>query len=175
MNSNTTHLTEIEWLRRELSDYRRYLPPCDLRDEIGAWLDESTERRDADALDDYVESRLTEIQSEYAMHNAPHVDDPADAFPDDCKGCRHYGAACPVFWDRTEVRWRRRKIAAAETERDARNVYHQLATDTGCQLIPRWLEEWDDDLSEFIRRGYRLETRADDYLQDDYDHDHPES
>lgn len=142
-------------LRRELRFARSYASD-ELTEKIADWTEESHHRHDADTAREYVEHRLNNLLQKYKMYNAPDVGNGADAFPDKCEDCQHYGAACPVLTDGIQDRWRDRKLAEATTEKDARRVYEEQSRDVGCVLIPQFLETWDSDISDFMRRGERL-------------------
>ncbi|MFC7134335.1 MULTISPECIES: hypothetical protein [Salinibaculum] len=159
-------LAELEQIRLELRDYRNEVDDPDLREAIHDWLDESHERVDADTIAEFMNGRLTQMLSDYEMFYSSEVDSPGEAFPDDCSDCRHYGSACPVLVGPVEPEFRERRLAEAETESQQRQVFQQQAIDTGCKRIPEFLEEWDEEHADFVRRGDDLLYRAQQDIQD---------
>ncbi|WP_227132342.1 hypothetical protein [Halorubellus salinus] len=155
---------ELAELRRELRDYRMYVDDDALRERIGDWIEESLAQSEADTARQFVEEKLNALLDGQPMYNSPAVSRGEDAFPDACEGCPHYGAACPVVTDRTEQRWRTRKLEEAESEQEARRVFEQQARDVDCHRIPAFLESWDNDHRALLERGQRLQSKAEDLL-----------
>lgn len=159
---------ELAELRRELRELRMYLDDHpDLKDRVNAWISSSLAVTDADTAREYVEKQLEQYLIEYPMYHSPGVDRGEDAFPDECADCQHYGSACPVLQDDVEKRWRERKLAEAETDEEARQVYQQQAIDTGCKRIPEHLERWDTEIADLVRDGEKLAQRANAAIADE--------
>jgi len=158
---------ELVEIRKELREVRWYVEDDELRDEIDEWIQDSHDQDDADTAAEFVERALNRLLAEYEMYHAPELGRGEDAFPDKCSDCRHYGAACPVLLDDTEVRWRERKLDQADGEQEARRIYQQQAIDVSCKLIPERLEEWDANHSGFISEGQDLLSRAEEHIRDD--------
>lgn len=159
--------SELAEIRRDLRDMRWYIDDAELRDAVNEWLDESYDESDADTAREFVEAALTRMLSRHPMYHAPGLNRPEDGFPDECQGCQHATGACPVLLDDTEVRWRERALAEAETEEEARRIYQRQAIDVDCHRIPDLLEAWETDHAAFIRRGQSLLARVEDALQAD--------
>lgn len=161
MTNDNSELAEI---RTDLREMRWYVDDAELRDRASEWIEESHETSDANTAEEYVESKLNELLAEYEMYHAPGLARGSDGFPDRCSDCRHYGSACPVLTDRTEIKWRERLLEDAKTEQDSRRVYQQQAIDVSCKVIPQMLERWDNEHSEFIKRGQQLVEEIEELL-----------
>lgn len=159
---------DLEQIRRQLRELQVDVADDELRQDIQDWLGESYERIDADSLAGFVTSRLTQMLAEYDMFNSTDVEAGAEAFPDACSECRHYGSACPVLVGPVEPEWREMRLAQAASETEERQVFQQQAVDTGCKRIPEFLEEWDEDHSAFIQRGEELLAEASNEVYGDY-------
>lgn len=164
--SRNRRIPDVQWLRRQLSEMRFYVDDPELRERINSWIDKSHSLSDADTASEYVESRLREMAAEFPMYHSPEIRRGEDAFPDDCESCPHYGASCPVLTDPEEEDWRERKLDEAESERDAEQVYHRQATDTGCVVIPRLLSRWHDTYGQFVQKGESLLAEAEETLKE---------
>lgn len=164
MTNNTGELAEI---RRDLREMRWYVDSEGLRDRASDWIEQSHEKSDANTAEEYVERKLNELLAQNPMYHAPGIARGEDAFPDRCSDCRHYGSACPVLTDRTEVQWRERLLDQAETEQESRRVYQNQAIDVSCNVIPQLLERWDNEHSEFIQRGQQLVREIEEILHGD--------
>lgn len=149
----TDDVGELAEIRRELRRMRWYIEDDELREDVDDWIQRSHDRGDADTAQEYVEQELNALLAENEMYHAPNLGRGEDGFPDECEDCRHYGSACPVLLDDTEVRWRERKLEQADSEQEARRVYQQQAIDTSCHRIPELLGEWDNRYAGFIREG----------------------
>lgn len=170
----TRDTSELAELRRELRMTRMYVDDDDLRAEIKSWIAESHQESDAGTAREYVEERLNEMLEDHKMYHAAETKRGEDEFPDECEGCRHYGAACPVLRDRTETQWRSRRLEDADTERDARRVYQEQARDVGCHRIPEFLSAWDSSFAELLEHGQDLLSRVEDHVHEtDTEQDEP--
>jgi hypothetical protein len=158
---------ELAEIRKELREMRWYVDDADLREAVSEWIEESHDKSDADTAREYVEQALNGQLAEHEMYHAPQLSRGEDGFPDACEGCRHYGSACPVLLDDTEVRWRERELEEAASETEARRVYQQQAIDVSCHRIPELLEEWDTRHSEFIQRGQQLLSNVEKHMRDE--------
>lgn len=157
---------DLEQIRSKLRSHREYVDDAELRHEIQAWLDESYQRVDADTVAEFVSAKLTSLLGDYDMFQSSAVNDPGEAFPDACSECRHYGSACPVLVGPTEPDYRERKLEEASTEAEARQVFERQAVDTGCIRIPEFLDEWDEEHSDFVHKGDKLLHRAEESFLD---------
>lgn len=162
---------ELAEIRRELRRNRLYLEDDELRGEVGDWIEQSHVQSDADTARQYVEERLNGLLDGFPMYNAPSVARGEEAFPDDCEGCPHYGAACPVVTDSRETEWRERKLKEADSEREARRVFEQQARDVDCQRIPEFLDDWDTNHKDLLKRGQELLSRVEDRIHATADED----
>lgn len=155
---NEPHDSTVAYIRNELIQQKMLISDDDFRDRVNDWIKRSLQYTDADTAADYVESRLNGLLDGNKMYNSAGVVDGAEAFPDECSGCEHYGVSCPIMVDTTLKRARDRELADVNNERDARQVYSKQARDTGCQTIPKYLSEWDEKHSELVREGNELLT-----------------
>lgn len=155
---------ELAEIRSELRRMRWYVDGEDLRERVKDWIERSHERGDADTAREYVEQELNALLAANEMYHAPDLSRGEDGFPEACSDCRHYGSACPVLLDETEVRWRERQLDQAESSEEARRVYQQQAIDVSCQRIPELLEEWDNRYAGFIAEGQELLADVEDEI-----------
>lgn len=162
-----TETSELAEIRRDLREMRWYLEDPELRERVSEWIDKSHDEADADTARQYLETELNSILATNAMYHTPDLNRGEDGFPDRCADCRHYGSACPVLLDDTEVRWRERELEQAETEQEARRIYQQQAIDVSCQLIPDLLETWDNQHADFIREGQQILSSVEDEIIND--------
>ena len=156
---------EVASIRARIRNTRQDVDDADLRSEMQSWLMESHERVDADSAPEYVEARLTAMLEDNEMFNTPTSTNPSDEFPDECEGCDHYGAACPILTGPVEPDYRERKLAEAQTDAEAKRIYQEQAKSTGCHRIPEYLSEWNDNHEEFVRRGEELLYRAEENIE----------
>lgn len=165
-------LGEIAEIRQELRQVRWFLSDG-LRAEASAWIEESYEKSDADTARGFVENVLNGLLADNPMYHATGLARGEDGFPSRCRDldCPHIGGACPVLRDETETRWRERALEQADTETEARQVYHRQAVDVECPLIPELLEEWDGEHAEFVKRGNRILAAAEEEIASDDDLD----
>lgn len=167
-------MPDLLWLRRYLSEFKLYVGDSELREEVTEWVEESRDMEDAASAADYVRSGLLDVTASSEMYHSPTVKTAQDAFPTDCEDCRHYGSSCPILHDETTVRARERKLAEADTEAEAREVWEEQAERTGCVVIPGLLSEWGEDYQDFISRGYELYNRINDRVDESGDGESPE-
>lgn len=140
----------------------------ELQDEILDWQDE-VDSLPATNLLDNIESVLTEMETNNEMRR---VDlDGASDFPEQCRGCDHYGVACPLFHDRaTKIeRERLQDELVGATGQEVRQRYRKLAGRVGCHVIVELIEEWEAEFSGLLEQGRDLRRRSNHILrpQDD--------
>lgn len=166
-----TELTEITEIRLELRSAIWYLEDAELRATVREWIDESYDKDAADSADEYVENQLDAMLSEHPMSHVASHRDGKSCFPDACAGCDHYGSACPVLLDNTEIDWRERLLDQAETEHEAKRIYRRQAVDVGCHRIPQFISEWENGQGDFLKAGQKLLNQVQESV---FDEDLPE-
>jgi hypothetical protein len=149
-------MTSLSGIRDKLDRFRVVIDDGDVRRKAGLWIEQSYGYEQSDSAAGYIENELDEMMAEYPMYHAPDVARAEDAFPEVCEGCQHYPHACPILRDRTERKWRERKLDAAESADEELRVYRRQAIDVGCHVIPSKAEEWREDQQEFLVAGERL-------------------
>lgn len=158
---------ELAEVRRDLREMRFYIEDASLREDVAEWITASYDRTDADTAEEFLERELNGLLADNEMYHDPRLSRGEEGFPDDCRDCKHYGSACPVLLDNSEVRWRERQLAEASSEQEARRVYQQQAIDVSCKAIPAFLKEWDSEHSDFVKRGQNLLEQVEEALYTD--------
>jgi hypothetical protein len=164
-------MTTIDKKRDRLDELRLVIDDSDLRGRIGEYIEASYRLDNADSAAEYIEHELDRMLAEYEMYDSPYVPRGEDAFPKKCEDCLHYPHACPILRDRTQKRWRERKLEEASSSKEELDVYRKQARDVGCHVIPELSSEWQDGYQQFLVIGERLLQLA---LADSHDEEPPE-
>lgn len=164
-------MTTIDKKRDRLDELRLVIDDSDLRGRIGEYIEASYRLDNADSAAEYIEHELDRMLAEYEMYDSPYVNRGEDAFPKKCEDCLHYPHACPILRDRTQKRWRERKLEEADSSKEELDVYRKQARDVGCHVIPQLSSEWQDGYQQFLIIGERLLQLA---LADSHGEDPPE-
>lgn len=163
MNSNTTtgeqRRSELTELRRELREKQSYLDDDreDLWADISRWLLQSY-NAPVGSLRTMVRSKLAELQEnpQHKLYDHPEVDQGEEAFPEDCKGCPHYGVQCPVLARHITNQTLERIFDEAEDDVDLQGKLSSYAADHHCQVIQDQISKWETGYEEFLSEGERL-------------------
>lgn len=160
MNAKPSTVTELQDLRQEIRRYRIVVDDPELRAAISSFLEDT---RGGDVLTPhaYLKRWFTSLRQEYEMKFMPSLHTGAEAFPDECAGCEHYGNACPWFTRRIR-RSRKRRLASADSRQERREVWEDLAVETGCHRVPEKLQEWEEQQQPEVERGERLLEKIED-------------
>jgi len=136
-----------------------------LEAEIEDWM-ERADDAPASSLLDHVESTLSRFDTQHAMYRR--TADGSGHFPDACKGCEHYGVACPLFTERGErlERERLQNDLATASEDEVKQQLRQLAGRVGCQVIVETVEEWEASYETLVSDGRELVERSKHILRD---------
>ena len=154
-SKRSRHRSEIQTLRSELGMYRFFVQDKALRERITAWIERSTDLS-AGTQNAYVKGQFSELRSEYPMRWIPERTSGEECFPAGCSDCKHYGQACPMLSDREIRRARDRRLRQAETEEQSRSVWMDLHHKTGCERIPEWLQQWEEQYQPLVAEGHEL-------------------
>lgn len=153
--------SELEFLKEKLTIRVEYVAP-ELREAIYDWLSKARKLTSGDAAD-HVLANMRRLDMEYQMYDAPSVDDPAEAFPEACADCVHFGGTCDIM--RHPVRGAIRRLAAdAESTDQFKSQVTELASLRGCGRIPEWIEEHERGAETVIDEGYELYRLTDPVL-----------
>lgn len=151
--------SELTELRRDLRDKQSYLDDDseDLWVEISQWLLRSY-NAPVGSLRTMVRSRLAELQEDpqHKMYDHPDVDRGEEAFPDDCKGCPHYGVQCPVLARYNTKQTYERIFDESEDDDELQGRLSELAANNHCHVIQNTVSEWESGYAQFLAEGERL-------------------
>ena len=151
--------SEVAELRRELRDKQSYLSDGreELWAEISRWLMESY-NTPVGSLRTKVRSRLAELQEDpqHKMYDHPEVDEGTEAFPEDCKGCPHYGVQCPVLARHISKKTLARHFDEAEDDDELQGRLSRFAADNHCKVIQEEIDDWQTGYAQFLQKGERL-------------------
>jgi hypothetical protein len=151
---------ELEWLRDALRDRIIYVEDSELKREIFQWIRDSLTVPGGD-VEEYLETELSKLESEYKMYDHEGVDDGEDAFPDECEDCTHYGAGCPIVTQSTPQDEFNRIARESSSSSEFKRGVRKLARLYECHRIPGWISEWETRYEDIIDEGWDLFERAD--------------
>lgn len=173
-SSNDQQLTELSELRQSLSRKYEYIREDnpELYREIDAWIRESVDLPDG-SVGSAVKSRLRELNKNNKMRDHRGVDDGEKAFPEDCEQCPHYGVACPMVKRYSVTRTLETILETAETDDQVIEQVTDLAIDNDCHVVLEVLDDYQQSTAEFLKAGYRLNSRALDTLSGPAEGDEP--
>lgn len=162
--------TELSELRQRLFQDYRYVrdKDPDLYREILEWLRKSTEVPDGN-VGSAVKSSLRTLKRNNKMRDHRGVDDPADAFPDECEECPHYGIQCPMLKRYSVTKTLDRILRTAESDEEVVERVTDLAIDNDCHVVLDELEDYQGSHGEFLQTGYGLYSRVLDVFNDNGD------
>ncbi|WP_440767509.1 hypothetical protein [Natronorubrum sp. DTA7] len=153
--------TELSEVRQRLFNVYEYVREDDpeLYREIDAWLRKSVSIPDG-SVGEAVKSRLREIKRGNKMRKHRGVDDPTDAFHDDCEGCPHYGVACPMIKSYRGKQTIKRILETATSDGQVIEDLSDLAIEEDCDVVLEELDDYQNSHAEFLKAGYELKARA---------------
>ena len=156
-----TDRTELSEVRQRLFNVYEYVrdEDAELYTEIDQWLRESVDVP-AGSVGEAVKSRLREIKRGNKMRDHRGVDDPTDAFHDDCEGCPNYGVACPMVKGYRGTQTIKRILETARTDEQVVEQLSDLAIEEDCHVVLDELNEYEDSHANFLKTGYELNARA---------------
>lgn len=157
--------TELSVLRRRVANKVDLLHDEDpeLYEEGVDWLHRSAGHPDG-SIGSAVNSKLRELKRGNKMRDHRGVDDPTDAFPEDCKDCEFYGVACPMVGRHSVKNKRERIIRNADSDEELVNELTDLAIDWGCDVVLGVLEDFEGSSGELLQEGYQILFRATEVL-----------
>lgn len=146
---------QLAFIRTELSQLRADIRDDELREAVTEWLLRAQDVPAADT-DDYVSSKLARLRRDHAMYVQPGHGDAEEAFPDACKGCPHYGTACPIVTDNTQITRRERIMDEATSAKDLRNSLRDYAIDNHCSVLLDVIRDLSEHHEPLLKRGQAL-------------------
>lgn len=160
--------TELSEVRQRLFDIYEYVRDDDpeLYQEINRWLRASISIPDG-SVGEAVNSRLRELKRGNKMRDHRGVDDPSEAFHDDCEGCPHYGVSCPMVKGYRCKKTINRVLETANSDEEVIEELSDLAIEKDCHVVLEELDDYQNSHAEFLKEGYRLNSRAVAVLSDE--------
>ncbi|WP_135306356.1 hypothetical protein [Haloarcula amylovorans] len=115
-----------------------------------------------------VRSRLLGLQKEPKHKFRPHrgVDDPEEAFPDECEDCTHYGGRCPVLAKKVGQDTLERYFETANSDEELLGLLTQFASKRSCVVLKDEIESGQGQYREFVKVGEQLRTRVNAVVSD---------
>ena len=166
-SDSTNHGEEsLEWLRGELHDRVDYIEDPELKQRTIAWIQASFNIPAGDIYQ-HIETRIADIEAEYKMYAHDGVEEGADAFPDQCEGCPHYGGGCPMITQSIPQDKLSQIADDAETQAKFKRGIRKLARRYECHRIPEWVAEWNNRYKSIIGDGWALYAATEDLDIDD--------
>ena len=160
--------TELSELRRELRRKQDWVKDDDqLWMEISVWLQASA-KQPAGSVGALVRRRLQELtkKTEHKMYAHRGVDEPEEAFPDECKGCPHYSVQCPMTARKTTADKLKRLIRTAEDDDELETWLLEFANRHDCHVIPDALNERSRKYRKLLSKGEELRRRLNAHTSD---------
>jgi len=161
----------IDRLYEHFDDVVGLISDPDLQDDVLDWMD-AADQVPAASLLTHIESMLAEYETEFEMY-ATDINGESH-FPDECRGCEHYGVACPVITNRYEKieRKRLRERLESATEDEIKRELRRYAGRNGCEAMIDEIDEWEGDYSDLLERGRNLRRETFHYLRpaEDYEY-----
>jgi hypothetical protein len=145
----------IDYIRTELTRYRVDIINPQLQRAVTEWLTAVVDVPTG-TLTERIGDRLMQIDAEHAMFRQPRMTDGKAAFPDDCRGCEHYGVACPVLTDRAQIARRKRLMREATDADDLRREMQEYAIQNGCHVLQEELQALRADYGPILAVGQFL-------------------
>jgi hypothetical protein len=159
--TNQTARSELAELRSELRQKHDWVKDDkQLWVEISVWLQAASKQPDG-SVTALVQRRLQELTSKPEHKMFPHsdVDEPEDAFPEDCEGCPHYGVQCPMTARKTSADKLERIIEEAEDDDELQSRLYAFANRQNCHVIPDLLDERAKTYRKLLSWGEELRRR----------------
>lgn len=153
-------LRDIRSELREKQDYIRDNPQ--LWAEVSLYL-QATADPPAESLPQLVWTRLGNLQTheDHKMHDHRGVDDPEDAYPDDCEGCPHYGSSrCPVLADKMAHDHIEYLLENIDDENALEGKLMRIANRHHCHIIKGAVNDWSTSFADYLEQGHDLRERV---------------
>lgn len=154
---------DLGYIRSELVRYRADTMDDGLREAITEWLIAARELPAASTRE-HITSQLADVRDGNAMYRQPSMTDGADAFPDRCEGCDHYGAVCPVIARNGQVDRRKHILEEYDDPQRLRQELREYAINNGCHVLKNALDDVEQDYDPLLRRGQILLFLAEEQL-----------
>lgn len=154
--------TELTELRRKLArkyEYVREEGDLELYREIDEFLQETASLHDG-SIAAKVKSKIRDMKRGNKMRDHRGVDDPEEAFPDDCEECPHYGIQCPIVKRYSVTKTIERILDQAESDEEVLEKLTDIAIENDCGQLLDELEDCQDDYADRLKEGYELNSRA---------------
>jgi len=153
--------TELTDLRRKLANKYEYVREDDLElyEEIDEFLRETASLHDG-SIAARIKSTIRELKRGNKMRDHRGVEDPEDAFPDDCEECPHYGIQCPIVKRYAVTKTIERVLDQAESDDEVLDKMTDIAIENDCHQLLDELEDCQDSYADRLEEGYELNSRA---------------
>jgi hypothetical protein len=159
---NDQQQTELTELRRKLAnkyEYVREEGELELYEEIDEFLRETASLHDG-SIAARIKSTIRELKRGNKMRDHRGVEDPEDAFPDECEECPHYGVQCPIVKRYSVTKTIERVLEQAESDDEVLEQMTDIAIENDCHQLLDELEACEDSYSDRLEEGYELNSRA---------------
>lgn len=155
--------SELREIRSELREKQPWIPDEEtaLYQQVSEWILASHDLP-MGSIQARVQSRLMALQETPKHKLRPHrgVNDPEEAFPDDCEGCTHYGKRCPVLANKLGRDTLERHYDEAESDEDLLGRLSQFASRKHCDILKAEIESGQTQYRQFVKKGERLRARV---------------
>jgi len=161
-DSTDQQRTELTDLRRKLAnkyEYVREEGEVELYEEIDVFLQETASLHDG-SVAARIKSTIRELKRGNKMRDHRGVEDPEDAFPDDCEECPHYGVVCPIVKRYSVTKTIERILDQAESDEELLDKLTDIAIENDCDQLLDELEACQDSYADRLEEGYDLNSRA---------------
>ena len=146
---------DLSYIRSELVRYRADTMDEGLRAALTEWLIAARELPAASTRE-HVASELAAVRDGNEMYRQPSMTDGADAFPDRCSDCEHYGEVCPVLARNGQIDRRKHIFEEHDDPQRLRQALREYAIDNGCVVLKDALDDVEQEYEPLLRRGQML-------------------
>jgi hypothetical protein len=161
-DANDQRQTELTELRRKLAnkyEYVREEGEIELYEDIDEFLQATASLHDG-SIAARIKSKIRELKRGNKMRDHRGVEDPEDAFPDDCEECDHYGVQCPIVKRYSVTKTIERVLEEAESDEEVLEKITDIAIENDCDVLLDELEDCQDSYADRLEEGYKLNSRA---------------
>lgn len=161
--------SELREIRADLREKQAWIPDGHdgLYRAVADWIQGSYDLP-MGSIQARVRSRLLGLQQKPQHKFRPHrgVDDPEEAFPDECEDCTHYGGRCPVLANKLGQDTLERHFDTADSDEELLGLLTQYASKRSCDVLKDEIESGQGQYREFVKEGEQLRTRVNAVVSD---------
>lgn len=163
-NSTVEHKqSELREVRADLREKQTWIPEdkADLYHAVSKWI-QASYNLPMGSIEARVRSRLMSLpdRPEHKFRDHRGVDNPEEAFPDDCSDCVHYGGRCPVMASKLGGDTLERLFDEASSDEELLGLLSQYASGRSCEVLKQEIGSGQDQYREFVQVGEQLRTRV---------------